>query len=221
MIKAGGCRWPFHAAIAADHSRQVLDLVQQRRHRRAEAGGDSVFGLDIINAGIHWLDFFVAPTQGAPVAYVMAACDASTRTYRDGMQVETLAVTYAQTGRRRAWLCRPATMQTDQRALKDTLFRLIGTQGTLDFLWLGTRYRLLNADYPQGQLVEVTPGPRSAHQRHLEHLAEQMDRDTPDYSIAEGSLLAPRNVRGGLPIRPERWGAGTAAAGGLRRCRSR
>ena len=55
-------------------------------------------GWDIINAGIHWLDFFVTlDACPEPVSYVMAACDASTRTYRDGMQVETLAVTYAQT----------------------------------------------------------------------------------------------------------------------------
>ena len=38
--------------------------------------------------------------------------------------------------------------------------------------------------------MEVTPGPRSAHQRHLENLAEQIDRGVADYSVAEGSLLA-------------------------------
>ena len=61
----------------------------------------------------------------------------------------------------------------------------------------------------QGQIVEVTPGPRSAHQRHLEHLAAQMDQDTPDYSVAEGSLLALEMCEaaylsgrsGGVPVR--------------------
>ena len=73
---------------------------------------------------------------------------------------------------------------------KDTLFRLVGDAGTLDFYGWEPRYRLLNAAHPHGQLVEVTPGPRSGHQRHLENLAEQMDSGVADYSVAEGSLLA-------------------------------
>ena len=92
-----------HGLLVADHSRRVLELV------RSGAIGDlklveiQCSGWDIINAGIHWLDFFVTLTEQAPVAYVMAACDAGTRTYRDGMQVETLAVTYAQTRAACAW----------------------------------------------------------------------------------------------------------------------
>ena len=50
-------------------------------------------GWDIINAGIHWLDFVVTVLGNEPVASVMALCDSGTRTYRDGMQVETVAVT--------------------------------------------------------------------------------------------------------------------------------
>ena len=86
-----------HGLLVADHSKQILDLV------RGGAIGDLVLveiecsGWDIINAGIHWLDFFVTLTGLEPVEWVMAACDCSTRTFRDGMQVETNAVTYAQT----------------------------------------------------------------------------------------------------------------------------
>jgi hypothetical protein len=36
-------------------------------------------------------------TGSEPMDYVMALCESSTRTYRDGMQVETTAVTYGQT----------------------------------------------------------------------------------------------------------------------------
>src|SRR3712207_8225841 len=43
---------------------------------------------DIINAGIHWLNFFVTLTDNEPLDYVIAQCDTTTRTYRDGMQVE-------------------------------------------------------------------------------------------------------------------------------------
>lgn len=210
MIKAR--RLPMavpHGLLVADHSRQVLELVRSGAIGELKLVEIQCSGWDIINAGIHWLDFFVALTQGAPVAYVMAACDASTRTYRDGMQVETLAVTYAQTVDGVRVVMQTGDYVQTSEPLKDTLFRLIGTQGTLDFYGWEPRYRLLNADYPQGQLVEVTPGPRSAHQRHLEHLAEQMDRDTPDYSIAEGSLLALEMCEaaylsgrsGGVPVR--------------------
>ena len=191
MIKAR--RLPMtvpHGLLVADHSTQVLALVRSGAIGELKLVEIQCSGWDIINAGIHWLDFFVALTQQAPIAYVMAACDASTRTYRDGMQVETLAVTYAQTVDGVRVVMQTGDYVQTSEPSKDTLFRLIGTQGTLDFYGWEPRYRLLNADYPHGQLVEVKPGPRSAHQRHLENLAEQMDRDTPDYSIAEGSLLA-------------------------------
>jgi predicted dehydrogenase len=51
---------------------------------------------DLINAGIHWLDFCLAATEEAPIVSVLAACDTSTYTFRDGMQVETVAVTYVE-----------------------------------------------------------------------------------------------------------------------------
>ena len=73
---------------------------------------------------------------------------------------------------------------------KQTLFRLVGREGTLEFYGWEPRYRLLNAQYPEGKLFEVTPGPRSNHQRHLEELAAQMDAGVADYSVAEGSLMA-------------------------------
>jgi predicted dehydrogenase len=48
---------------------------------------------DIINAGIHWLNFALNLNGRSPVESVMTACDKTTRTFRDGMQVETMAVT--------------------------------------------------------------------------------------------------------------------------------
>jgi predicted dehydrogenase len=84
---------------------------------------------DITNAGIHWINFFVNLTGNEPVDYVMAICEGSSRTYRDGMQVETTGVTYVQTksGIR-------AVMNTGDYVKvytkgKDTLFRVIGTKG--------------------------------------------------------------------------------------------
>ena len=179
-----------HGLLVADHSRQVLDLVRDGAIGELKLVEIQCSGWDIINAGIHWLNFFVMLTQREPIAYVMAACDASTRTYRDGMQVETLAVTYAQTQSGVRVVMQTGDYVQTSETGKDTLFRLIGTGGTLDFYGWEPRYRLLNAGYPQGRLFEVTPGPRTPHQRHLENLVEQMDRGEPDYSVAAGSLLA-------------------------------
>lgn len=39
-------------------------------------------------------------------------------------------------------------------------------------------------------MIEVSPGPRSGHQRHLEHMALEMDRGVPNYAVAESSLAA-------------------------------
>ncbi|MFN8465304.1 MAG: Gfo/Idh/MocA family oxidoreductase [Caldilineaceae bacterium] len=191
LIKARGLPMAVpHGLLVADHSKQVLELVRSGAIGELKLVEIQCSGWDIINAGIHWLDFFVTLTEQMPVAYVMAACDGGTRTFRDGMQVETLAVTYAQTHAGVRVVMQTGDYVQTSEAGKDTLFRLIGTQGTLDFYGWEPRYRLLNADHPQGQIVEVAPGPRSAHQRHLENLAEQMDRGVPDYSVAEGSLLA-------------------------------
>ncbi len=179
-----------HGLLVADHSRRVLDLVAGGAIGDLKLVEIQCRGWDIINAGIHWLDFFVTLTRQAPIAYVMGACDASARTYRDGMQVETLAVTYAQTTSGVRVVMQTGDYVQTSEVGKDTLFRLVGTGGTLDFYGWEPRYRLLNADHPHGALIEVAPGPRSAHQRHLENLAMHMDNGQPDYSVAQGSLMA-------------------------------
>ncbi len=151
---------------------------------------------DIINAGIHWLNYFVALTGNAPMDHVMALADASTRTYRDGMQVETTAVTYAQTtsGVR-------VVMQTGDDVLvsrpgKGTLFRIVGTHGLIEFWGWEDGYFLLNHAHPAGALIAPEPLPGTAHQRHLDAMAAQMDAGTPDYRIPESSLLALEIVEG-------------------------
>ena len=91
------------------------------------------------------------------------------------MQVETLAVTYAQTRSGvRVVMNTGDYVQTSEHG-EGVLFRLIGTEGTLDFYGWKPRYRLLNAQYPAGQVFEVDAGERSNHLRHLENLAGQMD----------------------------------------------
>ena len=84
-------------------------------------------GWDIINAGIHWINFVVVLTGNEPFEYVMALCESSTRTYRDGMQVETTAVTYAQTVTGIRVVIHTGDETLANREGKATLFRLVGT----------------------------------------------------------------------------------------------
>jgi predicted dehydrogenase len=179
-----------HGLLVADHAREILDLVRQGRIGALRLVEIECRGWDIINAGIHWLNYVLVLAGGEQVEWVMAACDTRTRTYRDQMQVETMAVTYAQLrdGMR-------IVMHTGDDvgvSVPDvgTLFRLVGTAGTIEFYGWEPRYRLLNAAHPNGELIEVSPGPQSGHQRHLERMALEMDRGTPDYAGAESSLAA-------------------------------
>ncbi len=139
---------------------------------------------DIVNAGIHWLNFFVSLTANEPITHVLAQADKTTRTFRDGMQVETIAVTSVQnrTGAR-------VVMHTGDDVVvnvdgKETVFRIFGTRGMIEFY-----------GWEDGYLIDdhwIVPAefPTTGHRRHLDNLADQMDGVAPDYSIAESSLAA-------------------------------
>lgn len=179
-----------HGLLALRHSREILARVH-----RGEIGDLKLVEIqctrwDIINAGIHWLNFFVNLVRCEPMDYVLAACDASTRTYRDGMQVETIAVTYAQTKSGVRVVMNTGDQVNVNREGKSTLFRLVGTKGMIEFwAWEGA-YLLTNAAHPNGKLHQVPPAAQSHHQVHLDAMAEQMDAGQQDYAIAESSLMA-------------------------------
>lgn len=165
------------------------------RVRRGEIGDLKLVeiqntGWDIINAGIHWLNFFVTLTDCERMAYVMAMCEASTRTYRDGMQVETTGVTYAQTVSGIRVVMNTGDDVLVNREGKGTLFRIVGTEGQIEFWGWENGYRLLNRAFPAGELLTPPSLPGSAHQRHLEAMAAMIDAGTLDYAIPESSLLA-------------------------------
>ncbi|MEN6480054.1 MAG: Gfo/Idh/MocA family oxidoreductase [Anaerolineales bacterium] len=176
-----------HNLAVLPYALEILDRVAAGEIGTLQLIEIECQGWDIINAGIHWLHYAVMLSPADRPLWVLAAADKSTRTYRDGMQVETMAVTYVQfaSGLR-------VVMQTgdDVAAQEGTLFRLIGSEGSITFqAWVPT-YRLQNAAHPRGEEFTVPTGPRSGHQRHLENLATQMDRGEPDYTIPTASLTA-------------------------------
>jgi predicted dehydrogenase len=145
---------------------------------------------DIINAGIHWLNFAVNLNAGGAVESVLAACDKTTRTFRDGMQVETVAVTYVQmvNGVR-------VVMQTGDSIRSNghrtgATFRIIGTAGVIEFWGWEPDYYLMNARHPGGIIITPEEQASSLHQRHLENLLPMIASGEPDYSVPESSLVA-------------------------------
>ena len=86
-----------------------------------------------MNAGIHWLHFSVNLNGRLPVESVLAACDKTTRTFRDGMQVETVAVTYVQmVNGVRIVMQTGDTIRSNGRR-EGVTFRIIGTAGQIEF----------------------------------------------------------------------------------------
>ena len=145
---------------------------------------------DLLNAGIHWLDFCLAATGEAPITSVLAACDTSTRTYRDGMQVETVAVTYVENVNGARMILQTGDFISINTPGKKTLFRLAGARGIIEFWGWEKGYSILNAEYPAGQMIVPDEFPVFGHRRHLENLATQIRSGTPDYRLPESSLTA-------------------------------
>jgi predicted dehydrogenase len=179
-----------HGLLVAAHATEILARV---------CGGEigdlvlveiECSGWDIINAGIHWLNFAHVLNSREPAAHVMAAADTTTRTYRDGVQVETSAVTYIEARNGVRIVMNTGDYVRTTREGKDTVFHLVGTKGRIEFWAWESAYYLVSPDHPNGTLVQVPPAPKSGHLRHLEVLAEQMDQGITDYTIGESSLAA-------------------------------
>jgi predicted dehydrogenase len=108
------------------------------------------------------------------------------------MQVETLAVTYAQTASGVRVVMNTGDEVEVNRQGKKTLFRLVGTDGVIEFWGWESAYHIRNRENPDGRLVQVPPTPEAVnrHQVHLERLADEVAAGTPSYVVAGSSLTA-------------------------------
>jgi predicted dehydrogenase len=145
---------------------------------------------DLLNAGIHWLDFCLAVTNDTPIAAVMATCDTSSQTFRDGMQVETVAVTYVENKAGVRMILQTGDFIRVSTPGKSVLLRLVGTRGLIEFWGWENAYFLLNAEYPDGRIIIPEELAVSGHRYHLENLATQIQSGTSDYRLPESSLTA-------------------------------
>jgi len=179
-----------HNLVAHRTGLEILERVKQGEIGRLHLFEVQSNHWDIINAGIHWMQFFEMLTPNDPVKSVLCACDATTRTFRDGMQVETVAVTSVvkQSGVR-------AVMHTgDELSVNhpdtECVFRIFGTAGFIEFYGYSNRYRLLNAAHSGGADFQPEDLEVTGHQFHLENLAAQIESQKMDRSISNSSLAA-------------------------------
>lgn len=179
-----------HGLLAKRTPLEIIDRVQGGEIGALTLVEIQCTGWDIINAGIHWLDFVVTVLHNKPFATILAQCDSSTRTYRDGMQVETVAVTSAQTKSGVRVVMHTGDHLHINRPRKETLFRLVGTAGQIEFWGWENGYRILNAHHPSGATIVPEEFPVTGHQRHLEALADMIASGNHDDSIPKGSLVA-------------------------------
>jgi len=180
-----------HGQQTDNHVREILARV-----RRGELGSLRVVeiqknGWDILNAGIHLLDFAVTLVN-EPMKSVLALCDRTSRTFRDGMQVETEAVTYAIS----ASGVRIAMHTGDEIPIEGwekagTLIRILGDRGSIVFPGREeSAYILQTREFPEPRRIEVSKDPRTHHRIHLDNLAGMIDRGEKDYALPESSLAA-------------------------------
>ncbi len=171
----------------------VLEII--RRIRQGEVGELKLVEAqspewDIINAGIHWFHLFLNVVQGDPVRSVTALCDASARTFRDGMQVETVAVTHVVTQSGVRMVLETGDYLKTNGSREGMIFRFYGTLGQIEYFAWADTFRIVSPSHPHGEQILVEPTVQSPHQRHLENLVPMIRAGQPDYTIAETSLAA-------------------------------
>jgi predicted dehydrogenase len=146
---------------------------------------------DIMSAGIHWLQFSISLNANHSVGSVLAACDKTTRTFRDGMKVETVAVTSVQmVNGVRIVMHTGDTVRSNGSRQSDVTFRILGTVGQIEFWGWLPDYYLVSPAFPYGKLFEPEEQPVSLHRRHLDNLIPMLRSKVPDYSLPESSLKA-------------------------------
>jgi predicted dehydrogenase len=173
--------------------RSALEIIE--RTQRGEIGELKLVEIqspkwDIMSAGIHWLNFAVNLNGKIPVESVLAACDKTTRTFRDGMQVETVAVTYVQMANGVRIVMHTGDSIRSNGRREGITFRIIGTAGQIEFWGWEPDYHLINARHPEGLMAKPEEKASSLHQRHLENLLPMITSGEPDYSVPETSLAA-------------------------------
>ena len=185
-----------HGLMAKQAPVEIINLVQQGKIGELKLVEIQNTNWDAINAGIHWVNFFVNLVDNEPIDYVMGIFETSTCTFRDGLQVETTGITYAQTKSGIRLVMNTGDDVFVNREGKDTLFRIIGTKGQIEFWGWENAYTLLNAEYPEGKVFVPEEFKTTGHLRHLENLFDMINSGEFNYRLPESSLMALEIIEG-------------------------
>jgi predicted dehydrogenase len=144
---------------------------------------------DMVN-GIHWLHFMLHVAGNPAADSVLCACDTSSRTWRDGFQVETSSVTQVDlaNGVRGILLTGDRLRANGER--NNITFRLVGTRGQIEFWGWDSDYRIISPAHPGGTLVTPCEEDSTVHRRFLDALVPQVASGVCDYGMAMSSLAA-------------------------------
>jgi predicted dehydrogenase len=179
-----------HGLLVRSGPKELLRRLRAGDVGSIEAIDIQCRGWDVMNAGIHWMDFALAALGKDKVEWVLCACDAHTQTFRDGLEVETEAVTYAGTGTGARIAMHTGDFVPTARPDKFLVFRLYGSEGSAEFWGWEDRFLLRTAEEPAGELFEVPSFEASPHQIYLEQLADMVASGQRDYELPELSLAA-------------------------------
>jgi len=179
-----------HGLLVKSGPEQLLSRIHAGEVGSVELVEIQCTGWDLMNAGIHWVNYALAVFGEDAVEWAICACDGHTRTFRDGLEVETEAVTYAGTRSGARLIMHTGDHARLIRPDKGLVFRVIGSEGSAEFWGWEDRFWLRKSGRADGELVEVPSHPASAHQIYLEQLADMVADQQPRYELPELSLAA-------------------------------
>lgn len=229
--------------VVTPHNMWTLKFADEvyRRLKKGEIGQYLSMDIqiemwDISSAGVHWLNYFVKTIDNEPMDYLLAQCDGTTRTYREGMKVETIGTIRGATksGIRLTLesgdYVRPYGVDYSGEGDEISLIRIVGSTGMIEMYPWRKGYYICNKEFPDGMFIVPEEYPVTWHQSVLEKLAGMIESGEHDYTISESALTAVQLVEAAFlsnrhhcmvkfplssftPPEPSGWDVGTAYQG--------
>ncbi|MCK4401276.1 Gfo/Idh/MocA family oxidoreductase [bacterium] len=180
-----------HGNVLIPRGKEVLERV-----KNGQIGDIQIVEIqnrywDFINAGIHWFHYFIMLTGNEDIDWVMCATESSTKTYRDGMRVETTGVSYIKTASGKRCICNIGDEVDVAGSFDDLSYRIIGTEGIIE--WgnggeFAKGYFIQNKEYPVREYVKATS--KGNKTDYLDILADEIENGRPDYRNIDASMTA-------------------------------
>ena len=192
--------------VVVPHGMLVLPAAQEikARIRHGDVGQyvsvEIQNGVDLLNAGIHWLAYLLDVFDNEEPRIVNAEFDTSGHVVNDGVQVESRGVTRIEFDSgvcidlRSGNKTEPTSDVLPREEQRGALFRVTGSEGAIEFsAWAGSYWiQVGNSD---GELIkQPLPAGLSYHQVFLEQLAQNIATGKLDFRSAELSLTALRLI---------------------------